>query len=99
MIRRPPRSTLFPYTTLFRSLGFGIALWETLLMELVPEDKLSRVISLDYFGSLGLLPVGYALTAVLTDVLSVQAILIAGFSVAFFLWGLPLSPRSVRTAA
>src|SRR3712207_8338679 len=31
MIRRPPRSTLFPYTTLFRSLGvlplrFGLAL-------------------------------------------------------------------------
>src|SRR2546430_11997851 len=25
MIRRPPRSTLFPYTTLFRSLGFGTA--------------------------------------------------------------------------
>src|SRR3712207_7077131 len=23
MIRRPPRSTLFPYTTLFRSLGFN----------------------------------------------------------------------------
>src|SRR5437870_8629974 len=22
MLRRPPRSTLFPYTTLFRSLGF-----------------------------------------------------------------------------
>src|SRR2546422_11711797 len=26
MIRRPPRSTLFPYTTLFRSLHAGIAL-------------------------------------------------------------------------
>src|SRR5687768_18347612 len=25
MIRRPPRSTLFPYTTLFRSSGAGIA--------------------------------------------------------------------------
>src|SRR2546425_5195387 len=25
MIRRPPRSTLFPYTTLFRSLAAGIA--------------------------------------------------------------------------
>src|SRR2546428_13899129 len=24
MIRRPPRSTLFPYTTLFRSAGHGI---------------------------------------------------------------------------
>src|SRR4030042_795684 len=26
MIRRPPRSTLFPYTTLFRSLGRGLGL-------------------------------------------------------------------------
>src|SRR3712207_8189965 len=25
MIRRPPRSTLFPYTTLFRSSSFGTA--------------------------------------------------------------------------
>src|SRR5256885_7789648 len=25
MIRRPPRSTLFPYTTLFRSLADGLA--------------------------------------------------------------------------
>src|SRR2546427_2921650 len=25
MIRRPPRSTLFPYTTLFRSLGLHLA--------------------------------------------------------------------------
>src|SRR2546427_2177281 len=25
MIRRPPRSTLFPYTTLFRSLGVSLA--------------------------------------------------------------------------
>src|SRR5256885_12924198 len=25
MIRRPPRSTLFPYTTLFRSPGFAVA--------------------------------------------------------------------------
>src|SRR3712207_7869167 len=24
MIRRPPRSTLFPYTTLFRSAGLGV---------------------------------------------------------------------------
>src|SRR3712207_8480977 len=24
MIRRPPRSTLFPYTTLFRSAGYGL---------------------------------------------------------------------------
>src|SRR3712207_8880795 len=28
MIRRPPRSTLFPYTTLFRSSGGLRSLWE-----------------------------------------------------------------------
>src|SRR3712207_9559386 len=27
MIRRPPRSTLFPYTTLFRSYAGVLALW------------------------------------------------------------------------
>src|SRR3712207_6908614 len=27
MIRRPPRSTLFPYTTLFRSSGCGACGW------------------------------------------------------------------------
>src|SRR3712207_7720463 len=29
MIRRPPRSTLFPYTTLFRSAGMIYALYQT----------------------------------------------------------------------
>src|SRR3989441_4397537 len=35
MIRRPPRSTLFPYTTLFRSRGYGYdpAAARTLLAE------------------------------------------------------------------
>src|SRR5687768_17646187 len=28
MIRRPPRSTLFPYTTLFRSLAKGISFFQ-----------------------------------------------------------------------
>src|SRR3712207_8630301 len=29
MIRRPPRSTLFPYTTLFRSTDLGATPWTT----------------------------------------------------------------------
>jgi len=39
-------------------IGFGVAVWETMLMELVPQHMLSRVISLDWFGSFGLTPVG-----------------------------------------
>src|SRR5258707_6955560 len=30
MIRRPPRSTLFPYTTLFRSVEVNRGLWQDL---------------------------------------------------------------------
>src|SRR5258708_8610285 len=33
MIRRPPRSTLFPYTTLFRSLSSSCRFWRTQLSE------------------------------------------------------------------
>src|SRR2546429_985311 len=35
MIRRPPRSTLFPYTTLFRSLAFGFPGGQELLGNLL----------------------------------------------------------------
>ena len=44
-------------------VGFAIAIWETTLMELVPTERLGRVISLDYFGSFGLMPVGFVIAA------------------------------------
>src|SRR3989441_4358068 len=40
MIRRPPRSTLFPYTTLFRSIGRDDdGLPELLFAEIVDDDR------------------------------------------------------------
>src|SRR2546422_1582370 len=39
MIRRPPRSTLFPYTTLFRSRTFLD--WEAVMLDTGPGDTLS----------------------------------------------------------
>src|SRR5690349_22080101 len=50
MIRRPPRSTLFPYTTLFRSDGIsgtspkgleGVETYPALLAELARRDRKS----------------------------------------------------------
>src|SRR3989442_4480996 len=38
MIRRPPRSTLFPYTTLFRSVEFAAA---HIVIERVAEDEVT----------------------------------------------------------
>src|SRR2546430_7271944 len=52
MIRRPPRSTLFPYTTLFRSLFvdvvrgafFGYATWLTwLLLDKIGSQRMAIV--------------------------------------------------------
>src|SRR3712207_8839819 len=47
MIRRPPRSTLFPYTTLFRSVQreIGVGLVEAVAFEgdQLPADVRSRV--------------------------------------------------------
>src|SRR5438876_11917164 len=39
MIRRPPRSTLFPYTTLFRSLTFWYATFHHHLVEAGLNDR------------------------------------------------------------
>jgi MFS family permease len=80
-------------------IGFGIAIWETVLMELVPERMLSRVISLDFFGSFGLTPVGYALTAAVSGMFTPSQILLVGFTLSTVLWIAPLSLRRVREAA
>src|SRR3712207_7129688 len=40
MIRRPPRSTLFPYTTLFRSLAATLWPTETVTGNIIESDDL-----------------------------------------------------------
>src|SRR5207244_6228662 len=40
MIRRPPRSTLFPYTTLFRSLGFSPAFLNQISLKKFPTIRI-----------------------------------------------------------
>src|SRR2546422_7648066 len=45
MIRRPPRSTLFPYTTLFRSLTYPELLWDATEGEVVQHKRICRTFS------------------------------------------------------
>src|SRR5690348_18213201 len=42
MVRRPPRSTLFPYTTLFRSCGDSSQTGSPEHHHLVPDDREER---------------------------------------------------------
>src|SRR5256886_9898146 len=52
MIRRPPRSTLFPYTTLFRSDGGGMPYAAFAVTALIPWNYLATTVS---FGANALL--------------------------------------------
>src|SRR5688572_31587905 len=47
MIRRPPRSTLFPYTTLFRSVGTKIANGVNATLRILVANALGIVILAD----------------------------------------------------
>src|SRR5260370_35217098 len=44
MIRRPPRSTLFPYTTLFRSFFFGFPLERAKSSSVPPANEQAAVL-------------------------------------------------------
>jgi MFS family permease len=67
-------------------LGFGVACWETVLMELVPDNLLSRVVSLDYFGSFGLMPVGLALSAAVSGLAPPGALIATGAGISTLLF-------------
>lgn len=67
-----PRS-IVPVIAVLASIfvGFGLAIfntiWFTILHETIPGDKLGRVISLDSFGSIVMIPIGEAIGGIMTD--------------------------------
>src|SRR3712207_8899546 len=68
MIRRPPRSTLFPYTTLFRSL--------TLTQRLASDDVLARVFGVEETVYVLATGAGSIAVAGLVSVLGIEATLL-----------------------
>src|SRR2546430_15087453 len=85
MIRRPPRSTLFPYTTLFRSLeGGGRA---------ILDYKTGKRVSADWYGERPTHPqlLAYA-EALGRDVVALATVTVSAREVRFE--GLARAPRS-----
>lgn len=77
-------------------VGFTNALWDTMVMQLVPERLLSRVFSLDYFGSFGLMPLGLVLAAGIAPLAPAGTIIAAGAGVSVLLYALVLTRPWLR---
>src|SRR4051795_3391632 len=77
-------------------IGFGIAVWETMLMELVPQHMLSRVISLDWFGSFGLTPVGLLLVGAVAGLAAPGTIIALGAVISASIVAGGLFSRQIR---
>jgi MFS family permease len=77
-------------------IGFGITVWETMLMQLVPRQMLSRVVSLDWFGSLGLTPFGLLLTGAVSGLAAPGTIIALGACAALCLIAVGLASRDIR---
>src|SRR5687768_17932097 len=68
MIRRPPRSTLFPYTTLFRS--FGAALFASTLSMALAQSAEPPLVQRSLFADRRAHRPGDLLTVVITELAS-----------------------------
>lgn len=81
-------------------LGCGVSvlqtIWVTLLHELVPNEKLGRVASVDQLGSLGLLPIGYVVAGWLTDRFGPAWVFIIGGGIMAVTHLIPLFLRDIR---
>lgn len=81
-------------------IGFGLGvfeiIWVTTMQELVPADKLGRVSSVDWLGSLALLPVGLAVDGVLTDRMGPAWMFVVAGGASLGLCALALGVRGIR---
>lgn len=63
-------------------MASGMVIWTTLMQRRVPRHMLGRVTSLDWFVSIGLAPVSFALTAPVSSAIGIDATFVAAGTVA-----------------
>jgi MFS family permease len=78
-------------------IGFGVTVWETMLMQLVPQHMLSRVVSLDWFGSLGLTPFGLLFVGAISGLAAPGTIIALGACISVCIIAGGLFSRQIRT--
>jgi hypothetical protein len=78
-------------------IGFGVTVWETMLMQLVPQHMLSRVVSLDWFGSFGLAPIGLLVVGSISGLAAPGTIIAFGAALSICIVACGLLSRQIRT--
>ena len=78
------------------ALEIDSLIWTNIMQDLVPPEKMGRVSSVDTLGSYVLLPLGFAFTGWLIDMIGVSNVFIAAGSVTVIVSLLPLLNSSIR---
>ena len=79
----------------FASIAIGNALWDTVLMQYVPQETISRVSSLDWMVSLVFMPLGYTIAGPLASRIGLDETLLLAAGLVVTASGVLLVP-SVR---
>ena len=98
----PIAQNILVFVVLPAAFGVGAGMntmgmiWANLLYELVPNEKLGRVVSVDHLGALCMLPVGYVLAGWLSDQYGPTSVFLLGGLMMVVLNSLPLLLRGIR---
>lgn len=81
-------------------IGFGMAffntIWFTIMHEMIPREKLGRVLSLDTLGSFATAPISQVIVGVLTDSIGPAMVCILGGLLCLITNIIPLFVRDIR---
>jgi MFS family permease len=78
------------------AVAIGFAQWETTLGRLIPGRALSRVTSLDWFTTVGLMPLGYALAGPVAEAAGLHATMVGASLIAAGMFVAALLTQAIR---
>ena len=81
------------------AVAIGFAQWETTLGRLIPAAALSRVTSLDWFTTAGVMPLGYAIAGPVSELAGLHETMIGASVISFALFLGALALADVRALA
>lgn len=92
----PLVAVLFTAVVMGASVTIFNLIWTNQLQEMVPQDMLGRVSSIDYLGSLVFVPIGFGITGWVTDQIGAATTFVIGGALTALVWVLGLLHPAIR---